>query len=356
MAERENSVLVAMSGGVDSSVAASLLLEEGYEVTGVFLCLGSAAGGGDESSGCCTPADAADARRVAQTLGIDLHVLNAGEPFERIIDYFAAEYARGRTPNPCVHCNAQIKFARLIRLADSLGARHVATGHHARIVARDGQANIARGRDRPKDQSYALFGIARENLPRVLLPIGEIDRKARVRQKARALGLNVHDKRDSQEICFVGEGDYAAVLRARAPQALRAGPILDAAGAVLGRHDGFAQFTIGQRRGLKVAAGEPMYVSRIDARTAAVTIGPKEHVLGTHLSASGANWHCDVPAEFDATVQVRYNHRGAPGRVRITDGQAFEVTFAEPVEAITPGQAAAVYDGQCLLGGGWIDS
>ncbi len=354
--EREK-VLLAMSGGVDSSVAASLLLEAGYEVTGVFMCLGSApygqAAGSGESQGCCSPQDAADARRVAETLGIELYVLNFTDAFERIIDYFAAEYARGRTPNPCIHCNSLIKFGRLVQRADSLGIRYVATGHHARMA----NGAILRGKARRKDQSYALFGIARENLPRILLPVGEVDDKGRIREIARRLGLNVHDKPDSQEICFVSdEAGYIELLRSRAPDGLKSGKIVNSAGEVLGEHDGFGRFTIGQRRGLRVAAGVPMYVTKIDPDTATVTIGPREEVLARRLSASGANWHCDVSGEFDGIVQIRYNHAGVAGRIRIIDENTFDVEFAEPVPAVTPGQAAVVYDGDRMLGGGWIDS
>jgi tRNA-specific 2-thiouridylase len=355
MSSQREKVIVAMSGGVDSSVAASLLLQQGYEVHGVFMCLGAAARGDTDSSGCCSPEDAADARRVADTLGIDLYVLNFADAFERIIDYFISEYSRGRTPNPCIHCNTLIKFGRLIGYADSLAAHFVATGHHARIVTPNGGHAVARGKSRQKDQSYALFGMARGDLPRVLLPIGEVDDKKTVRQIARDLGLNVHDKRESQEICFVSDDDYVGLLRDRAPQVLKPGPIVNSAGEVLGTHEGFARFTIGQRRGLKVATGKPMYVTHIDPQTAAVTIGSKEEVMTRHLTASGANWHCQVPDQFDATVQVRYNHPGAAGRVRVSGDETFEVEFADDVAAITPGQAAVVYEGDRLLGGGWID-
>lgn len=354
MTTGKEKVLVAMSGGVDSSVAAALLVRRGYDVTGVFLCLGTAGDREGDSRGCCSPLDAADARRVAEALGIDLFVLNLSNAFEAIIEHFAAEYARGRTPNPCVHCNSLIKFGRLMERADALAARYVATGHHARIIEAGGQAAIARGAARGKDQSYALFGIAREKLGRILLPVGEMDDKREVREMARQLGLNVHDKPDSQEICFVADDDYAALLRRRAPQAMRPGQIVNAAGEVLGEHDGFAQFTIGQRRGLRVAAGSPMYVTRIDPATATVTIGPKEQVLTRRLRAESANWHADVPAEFPGTVQVRYNHAGCAGLVRVTGPTTFEVEFAEDVSAVTPGQAAVVYDGPRLLGGGWI--
>jgi len=348
-------VLLAMSGGVDSSVAAALLDEAGYDVTGVFMCLGHIKAPEADGRGCCSPADAADARRVAEALGIDLHVLDLSDEFARIVDYFLSEYSSGRTPNPCVHCNTHIKFGRLIHQADLLGARYVATGHHARIVSVAGRPAIARGRSRDKDQSYALFGVAAETLERILLPVGELADKRRVRRIACRLGLNVHDKPDSQEICFVPDDDYVALLRRRAPGALRCGQIVDSSGEVLGRHEGYARYTIGQRRGLGVAAREPMYVTDIDPTTARVTIGPRDELMTRSVRAGGANWHRDVAGEFDAVVQIRYNHVGVPGRVRITGPDTFEAELYEAAEAVTPGQAAVVYDENVLLGGGWIE-
>jgi tRNA-specific 2-thiouridylase len=342
MTRSAKKVLVAMSGGVDSSVAASLLIESGCDVAGVFLSLGAAG-------------DAADARRVACRLGIDLFVLDLADAFESIIEDFVAEYAGGRTPNPCIHCNARIKFGGLLERADSLGIRHVATGHYARIARFDGRPAIARAASRAKDQSYALFAVAGASLDRILLPIGDVADKDRVRQVARSLGLSIHDRPESQEICFVGDGDYVSLLRARRPEALRAGEIVDSSGRVVGRHDGYARFTVGQRRGLGVAAGEPVYVTRIDPAAARVTIGPREETISRHLTASGANWHLPVAESFRAIVQIRYNHDGAAGRVDVTGADSFRVTFDEPVMAVTPGQAAVVYDGDRLLGGGWID-
>lgn len=354
MARTKNKVIVAMSGGVDSAVAAGLLKRDGYDVTGVFMCLG-AADADATSRGCCTPQDADDARRAAETLGISLYVLNLADAFAPVIDDFVAQYVRGRTPNPCVHCNSLIKFGRLIRRADSLGVRHVATGHYARIVSGPGGAAIARGLAAAKDQSYALFGVNRSVLGRILLPIGLLPGKDRVRLIARELGLALHDKPDSQEVCFVPDDDYTALLARRAPEALTPGPIVDQEGRVVGQHDGYARYTIGQRRGLGVAAGEPMYVTAIDPVAACVTIGPRQCLLSDRLTASRANWHVKPLRSFDATVQIRYNHRGAAARVRVTGDETFEVRFGEPVSAVTPGQGAAVYDGDRLLGGGWID-
>ena len=378
----DHTILVGMSGGVDSSVAAALLRRQGYHVIGVFLCMGRSVEADHDTSGCCSPQDgdpncdmsrlgtpAADARRVAQRLGIDLFVLDASAGFARLIDDFIDEYARGRTPNPCIHCNARIKFARLLGRADELGAEFVATGHHARLGKGPQSRHIAIGdpaapdgrpailRSRTKDQSYALMQLPRDWLGRILLPIGELADKAEVRRIAAELGLEVADKPDSQEICFAGD-DHAAFLLRRRPGAFRAGPIIDAAGRELGRHDGVGRFTIGQRRGLGVATGKPVYVTRIDAATATVTVGPRDALLARGLRAIGANWHIDPPpvgAEFDAIVQIRYNHEGAAARVRITGPDSFEVQFAEPVLAVTPGQAAGLYDGRRLLGGGWIE-
>ena len=344
-----------MSGGVDSAVAASMLIDAGYEVTGVFMCLGRAGGADMASRGCCSPADAADARRVAEMLGIDLFVLDMSDAFAPLIADFAAEYAAGRTPNPCIHCNTRIKFGRLLARADSLGADYIATGHYARVVEFQGCPAIARAAAEGKDQSYALFGIPRDVLGRILLPVGEIEDKGAVRDIARGLGLVVHDKPDSQEICFAPDDNYISILASLASEALRPGDIVDSAGAVLGRHDGYGRFTVGQRRGLRVAAGVPMYVTKIDPATATVTIGPRDEVMSRHLKAGGANWHCEAPRQFSATVQIRYNHAGARAEVRLAGDETFDVEFHEPVNAITPGQAAVIYDGMRLLGGGWID-
>jgi tRNA-specific 2-thiouridylase len=321
-------------------------------VDGVYLAMRPARAG---VAGCGSARDAADAEAVARMLGIPFTVLDAGEEFERIVGYFAEEYARGRTPNPCIRCNAVIKFGRLWRHASECGAEAVATGHYARVAEADGRPAILRGRAADKDQSYALFALPAERLGRVRLPIGELPDKEAVRAEARRRGLPVYDKPDSQDVCFVAGDHYAEVLRDRAPESLRSGDIVNADGEVLGRHDGFGRFTIGQRRGLGVAAGEPMYVTRIEPATGRVVIGPRGEAAGRRLEARDANWHADAPTRFRATVQVRYNHRGAPAEVTRTEA-GFAAEFDEPVHAITPGQAAVVYDDERLLGGGWIAS
>ncbi len=348
-------VLVAMSGGVDSSVTAALLRDAGYAVTGVFICLGMAGDPDSDTRGCCSPQDAVDARAVAHKLGIELYVLNLADDFVPIVDYFVDEYRRGRTPNPCVPCNARIKFGRLLRHAESLGIARVATGHYARLVVHEGQPVIWRKSPRRKDQSYVLFGVARASLGRLMFPLGDMPDKREVRERARELGLAVHDKPDSQEICFVPDNDYVAYLRRRCPEALRPGPIVDQQGRVLGQHQGVASYTIGQRKGLGIASGSPLFVTHLDAAAARVTVGPRAAVMHHHMRASAVNWHCDPPDEFEAIVQVRYNHAGTPGRVRRTGVDTFEVAFPEPVAAISPGQAAVCYEGERLLGGGFID-
>lgn len=355
MAAAGQRVLVAMSGGVDSSVAAALLRDAGHEVTGVFLCLGRAGDPAADSRGCCSPQDAADARRVASRLGIDLFVLDASEGFEAIIEGFAAEYASGRTPNPCVRCNRDVKLARLLRHADALGFDRIATGHYARVVEHDGRPALARAATLGKDQSYVLFAAPPAALARLLMPLGGLQGKAQTREIARSLGLPVHDKPDSMEICFVEDGDHARVLAERAPRALTPGPIVDGAGRLLGRHDGYGRYTIGQRRGLGVAARQRLYVTGIDPATATVRVGPREATRTNGLRASDATWHRPVPDRFEAIVQIRSTAGGARAEVRRTSEDRFEVTFLEALYAAAPGQAAVIYDGDVVLGGGFIE-
>jgi len=347
-------VLVAVSGGVDSAVAAALLLQAGYDVTAVFLCLQMESASAANERSCCSPQDAADARQVASRLGIPFQVLSVAEDFSAIVDSFVEDYENGRTPNPCIRCNERVKFRRLFELADAVGARYVATGHYARITDYHGRPAISVAQAATKDQSYVLLGLRREWLGRVLFPVGDLESKPAVRKIADGLGLEVHDKPDSQDICFVPGGDYASLLEARGSRALRPGVIVDSSGRVLGQHDGYGRFTIGQRRGTRVAMGQPAYVTHIDPHSAAVTLGPREELRAAGLTADGANWQVDVPASFEATVKIRYNHRGAPAQVTRTGDDTFEVRFHDPPEAVTPGQAAVVYSENHLLGGGWI--
>ncbi len=329
---------MALSGGVDSAVSAHRLMRQGYRVRGLFLRTWEGS-------------DPGDAGRVARHLGIELDVLDLREPMEAVQAYVADEYARGRTPNPCAMCNPRVKFAALTAHADRCGARWIATGHYARV--QDGR--LARAANRAKDQSYVLFGLGRAVVERMVLPMGELPDKATVRALAAEVGLPVADKPDSQEICFLGDRHYTELLAERQGQA-RPGPIVDLAGREVGRHEGVGGFTVGQRRGLRVAAGEPLYVVAIDPAAATVTIGPRQAVQGTSLTAAGANWHAEVgEGPFEATVQVRYNARGTPATVTPGPGGRFGAELHRPVHAITPGQAAVIYDGDTLLGGGWIE-
>lgn len=374
-------LLVAMSGGVDSSVAACLLQEQGYDVIGVFMRLGvaEAAGepvgvtpdGGDLRSvglpihatqtdptrhrGCCSAADANDARLVAGRMNIPFYALNFEKDFSELIDYFADEYAAARTPNPCVMCNQRLKFGRLHAYADAVGADLIATGHYARMDVENGVPRLRRAVDRSKDQSYVLFGISADELARLRFPLGEMS-KDEVRGHARRFGLALHDKPDSQDICFVPDRAYARVVRARRPEAFRTGEIRHIDGRLLGEHGGLPNFTIGQRRGLNVAVGDPLYVRSLDATTDTVIVGPRESLLCGSAWASRVNWLIDSPVEsFRAGVQIRYNHGGADGVVHPLSNDRVRVDFDEPVTAVTPGQALVMYRDDTVVGGGWID-
>ena len=377
-------VLVAMSGGVDSSVAAALLSHEGYEVVGCFMRLGSpgealdelqsaeevACAAGEDAGngavsrlrlghqGCCSINDAADARLVAARLGIPLYICNFRKDFGRIIDYFVDEYNAGRTPNPCVRCNDWLKFGRLHEYARQIGADCVASGHHARIDRSDPQRpRLLRGVDREKDQSYVLFGLSRRRLGEMLLPVGEHDKTA-VRRLARGFGLPVSDKAESQEICFVPDNDYAGLVKRRAPGAVEPGRVLDTAGAVLGEHGGHQHFTIGQRRGVGLALGRPVYVVHKDARANTITVGDRTKLRSGGCLADEANWLAEPDRDWIAcTAKIRYNAEPAPARVRAVgdiDDRVLEVRFAQAQFAIAPGQAIVCYNGDTVLCGGWI--
>jgi len=363
-------VVVAMSGGVDSSVAAAVLVEQGYDCVGVFMrqaapaLLPTAASNlpvvaAPGHQGCCSAADALDARRVADRLGIPLYPLDLTGDFERIIDDFANEYGRGRTPNPCVRCNAWLKFGRLFDHADAIGASHVATGHYARLtIDPAGWPSLRRGLDADRDQSYVLFDIAAERLRRMLLPIGGLHKRD-VRRRAESLGLVTADKPDSQEICFVPPGQHAQLVAARLGGS-RAGEIVDSHGRVLGRHEGIEQFTVGQRHGLGIATGNRLYVIRIEAAARRVVVGPRAEVPETELVASDVRWLVPPPAgPFEAEVQCRAQRKAAPAVVTPRADARFGVRFTGGPEAtpgpISPGQPAVVYAGDQLLGGGWIE-
>ena len=368
-------VVVAMSGGVDSSVAAALLLRQGYDVMGAFMRLGSPKGveaaeeeacdpSGKNKQGCCSVLDAADARRVAGMLGIPFYVLNFQEDFGRVIDYFVSEYNRGRTPNPCVRCNDWLKFGKLTRYAQAVGADFVASGHYARLGTdpATGRRQLLRGRDHHKDQSYVLFGITPDALQHTLLPVGDYE-KHEVRAIAEELKLPVFNKPDSQEICFVPNQDYAALIRRRSPESFREGQFVTTTGETIGTHSGHQQFTIGQRKGLGIAKGRRLYVLDISPADNRVTLGEKTelertslvarqvNLLDARLRAAGGNACQDIPCQ----AKIRYNHEPQPSRVTVTGPDEFVVSFDEPQGAVTPGQAVVLYDGELVLGGGWIE-
>jgi tRNA-specific 2-thiouridylase len=350
-------VVVAMSGGVDSSVAAALLAESGRDVIGMSMQLYDQRGG--ESFGsCCSLDDLHDARRVAAALGFPHYILNFERQFrETVVDNFVQEYTAGRTPLPCAHCNSDLKFNTLLDRAEGLGATQVATGHYARVVVGpDGRRLLTRGADREKDQSYFLFSLTQAQLERASFPVGALS-KAEVRTHAWRLGLGVADKPDSQEICFVPDGDYARFVEQQAPDDRRPGRIADTEDRTIGRHDGIHRFTIGQRKGLGISAPAPLYVLRIDATSGTVTVGPRAALERWTCSVSGVNWISGVaPTGWTSVAtQIRHRHPAASGRVRPLEGARAEVEFDAPQPAVTPGQAAVFYDGDDVVGGGWID-
>ena len=348
-------VLVAMSGGVDSSVAAAMLVRQGYDVVGATMKLGCH---GDElpDRPCCSLESVNDARRICDQLGVPHYVLNLETAFGRdVVTDFVEEYARGRTPIPCVRCNTFTKFRDLLHKADAIDARWIATGHYARV--RDGV--LHRGLDAAKDQSYFLWGIARSVLARMLLPVGG-QTKPETRAIAHELGLElIAEKPDSQDICFVPDGDHAKViareLGADTPSLAR-GPFVRRDGTVVGEHAGYARFTVGQRRGVPGGFREPMYVVEIVPTTREVVIGPRNELLGKGVVAREVNWLV-APPELGSEVEVQVRHRARPARgtlVRV-DGDAVEIALDEAVSAITPGQSLVMYDGSVVLGGGVIE-
>jgi tRNA-specific 2-thiouridylase len=352
-------IVVAMSGGVDSSVAAALLAEQGHDVIGLSMQLYPQGDGADAQKygACCTLDDLHDARRVAAHIGFPHYIINFESRFsDTVIRNFIDEYVAGRTPIPCAHCNSDVKFAELLERSRGLGASALATGHYARIrTDAEGRFHLHRGSDYAKDQSYFLFSLGQAQLAEALFPIGELD-KATVRDHARRLGLQVAEKPDSQEICFVPDGDYAAFVEREAPSRMRPGAIVSRAGRVMGMHEGVHRFTVGQRKGLKLSASEPLYVLKIDAAAATVTVGPREALAETHLTATGVQWVSGTGPDAwrPAAAQIRHRHAAAEGRVRVSDEGTAEFEFAAPQSAVTPGQAVVFYDGDEVLGGGWI--
>ena len=364
-------IAVAMSGGVDSSAAAALLKEQGHDLVGFTMQLWNQRRGisVDENgeplpSRCCSLDDVYDARRVAEELGFPFYVLNLEREFERdVVEPFVASYLNGETPIPCVSCNSRLKFASLDRLAASLGCEKVATGHYARVAYDEtaGRYRLFRGRNLAKDQSYFLWELTQDQLSRSLFPLGEMS-KPEVRDVARHSNLAIAEKAESQEICFVPDGNYSGFIdrylesEGATDRLPAAGEIVDSSGAVVGTHTGIHRYTIGQRRGIGIASEHPLYVLKIDAEKNQVTVGEQAQLLTSEFVAAGVNWiaHDDPVEPIQANVRIRYRHQETPATITPLENRRAKVLFTEPQRAITPGQATVFYDGDEVIGGGWI--
>lgn len=350
--KKKTRVVVAMSGGVDSSVAAYLLVKQGYEVIGISMRLWSYEK--DATHGCCTPEDLFDARKVANSLGIPHYISNFQEVFEdKVVDKFVDAYKTGETPNPCVRCNNDLKFHALLRRANELDAKYLATGHYARCVKENGEYKLLRALDETRDQSYFLFGMTQKELSQIMFPLGEM-RKTEVRELAKEANLPVYDKPDSQEICFVPK-DYATFVEKRIGDQTISGNLVDEQGNVLGKHDGIHKFTIGQRKGIHINTTLPMYVSTIDKTNGNVTVGNKQSLKKSTFDVRELRW-VNTPPQTGETFLTQIRSRFYPTSAKIDDvGEKIRVSFTEPQESISPGQAAVFYRGDQVIGGGWID-
>jgi tRNA-specific 2-thiouridylase len=355
-------IVTAMSGGVDSSVAAAILASEGHEVIGLSMQLydqRSASAGGESFGSCCSLDDLQDARRVAAAIGIPHYIVNFEQTFQdTVVRNFVSEYASGRTPIPCVHCNADLKFATLVDRASAFDAAWVATGHYARVVFDEDtrRYRLLRGVDRDKDQSYFLFSLTQDQLAHAVFPVGHLT-KPEVRAYADRLGLAVAAKPDSHEICFVPDGNTAGFVERHMTGRSRAGDIVDSSGRQIGRHAGVHRFTVGQRKGLGLSTGVPLYVLHLDADDARVVVGARGELGRDALTATSVNWISgERPREpRRVTARIRHRHQDAPATVSATGERTATVRFDAPQLAVTPGQAVVFYDGDDVLGGGWID-
>jgi tRNA-specific 2-thiouridylase len=355
---KKTRVIVGLSGGVDSSAAAALLLAQGYDVVGITLKLWPQDCISRAEDKCCGPQAVADARSVAHKLGIPFYVIDEAADFQKlVIHYFAREYKAGRTPNPCVMCNEHLKFGNLIQRARQLGAEFIATGHYAR-VERDPQTGrhlLKRARDLKKDQSYFLFSLRQDQFARVLFPLGEMT-KPETRELARQNRLKTADKADSMEICFVPDNDYGKFLQQAGLVEKHPGEIVDLSGRVLGHHDGIEFYTIGQRKGLRIAAAKPLYVLDLDPERNRVVVGDGSHLECDTFTVQRCNWipFAHPPAALEARVKIRYSHPGTPATITPQGAEAATVKLHAPQRAVTPGQACVFYDADVVVGGGWI--
>lgn len=352
-------VVVGMSGGVDSSVAAHLLKQQGYDVIGVTMQIWQDEDTTvqEENGGCCGLSAVDDARRVANDLDIPYYVMNFKNEFkENVIDYFVGEYLNGRTPNPCIACNRYVKWESLLRRSLSIGADYIATGHYARVVQLDnGRYTLQTSKTSAKDQTYALYNLTQEQLAHTLMPVGEYT-KDEIRQIAEEIGLRVANKPDSQDICFVPDGDYASFIEEETDAVIPEGNFVSETGEVLGRHKGITHYTVGQRKGLGIALGYPAFVLEIRPETNEVVLGTKEASMTMTLHADNLNFMSieDLTEKKRVFAKIRYNHRGAYCTVEKTGSDEILCTFEEPQRAVTPGQAVVLYDGEYVLGGGTI--
>lgn len=355
-------VVVAMSGGVDSSVAAALLKEQGHDVIGVTMQIWNNGGdqrpeSGDRKS-CCALAAVEDARRVANMLDIPYYVMNFADVFQRkVVDDFISEYNLGRTPNPCVKCNQHVKFDALLKKVKELDADYIATGHYAKVEKKGDKYLLKKAEDQNKDQSYALYALDQEVLSQILLPLGDIT-KQETREIAKKLGFANAQKEESQEICFIPDNDYAGFFKKVSPETVKAGPIMDIQGNIIGMHGGIQFFTIGQRKGMGLSRPEPTYVVKIDQKTNTLIVGGRGDVLGDDLIVSKINWiNRDKASSLrKAKVKIRYNSPEAEAEILLLEQGKIRVMFKEPQFAITPGQSAVIYDGDEVVGGGVIEA
>ena len=358
MIQQPNRVVVAMSGGVDSSVAAALLVEAGYEVVGMMMRLWAEGGAENQPNRCCTPGQQADARRVANILGIPFYVLDTRDVFRhRIVDFFIDEHAKGLTPNPCLQCNRQIRFGFLLEQARSIGAAFLATGHHARVIHEKGKpSRLLRARDDRKDQSYILSVLNQEQLQQALFPVGEYT-KPEIRKLATQFGLPSASKKDSQDLCFLSTNDYRPFLSQERPSMMKTGAIRLTNGRLVGEHKGLANYTIGQRRGLGIGGSHPLYVLELDSQRNTLIVGSKDELARRSFTISKINWQSgkSPPDSIRALVQIRYRARAYRARIDLLSNQIASVFLDEPLLAITPGQGAVFYDEDQVLGGGIIE-